>query len=138
MSRAIEQVRLQTTGPTRLKRRILQAVKVSRRLQTVVQIVSKPPVPSNGGTIYRFWASRPCGPAGWMTLFLIKSSDVKTNPGTTTTHKQVWICDICHKQIHGRKPISIRCNMIEHWVYLRCVGIRRAQHKDTWTCHLHR
>ena len=24
--------------------------------------------------------------------------------------------------IHGRKQISIRCKMIEHWVNLRCVG----------------
>ena len=35
-----------------------------------------------------------------------------SNPGRTTTHKQVWICDICHKQVHGRKQMSIRCNMI--------------------------
>ena len=39
------------------------------------------------------------------------------------TH-HVWICDICHKQIHFRKQISIRCNMIEHWVHLWSVGIR--------------
>ena len=55
---------------------------------------------------------RPCGPVGWLALFLIKSGDVETNTGPTTTHKQVWICDICHKQIHGRKQISIRCNRI--------------------------
>ena len=30
----------------------LQAVDLSRRLQTVVQILSKPPVPINGGPIY--------------------------------------------------------------------------------------
>ena len=57
---------------------------------------------------------------------------------TTTLNKKVWICDICHKQIHVRKQISIRCNRIEHWVHLRCVGIRQAQYTDTWTCHLHR
>ena len=28
--------------------------------------------------------------------------------------------------------------MIEHWVHLRCAGIRQAQYTDTWTCHLHR
>ena len=39
---------------------------------------------------------------------LIKARDVETNPGATTTHKQVWICDICHTKIHGRKQISIR------------------------------
>ena len=45
---------------------------------------------------------------------------VETNPGPHTTQlKQVWISDICHKQIHGRKQISIRCNMIEHWVHQR-------------------
>ena len=63
-----------------------------RRLQTAVQIVSKPPAPSNGGPIFPFWQ------AG-----LIKAGDVVTDPGSTTTNKQVWICDICHKQIHGRK-----------------------------------
>ena len=60
------------------------------------------------------------------------------NPGPTTLNKKVWIRDICHKQIHVRKQISIRCNRIEHWVHLRCAGIRQAQYTDTWTCHLHR
>ena len=41
---------------------------------------------------------------GWM--FLIKAADVETNPGPTTTHKQVWIRDICHKQIHGRSVMK--------------------------------
>ena len=76
------------------------------------------PTPSNWGLIYSFWASRPCGSAGWLALFLIKAGDVQINPGLTT-HKQVWICDICHKQIHDRKQISIRCNRIEHWVHLK-------------------
>ena len=70
-----------------------------------------------------FWACRPCGPAGCMALLLTKASDVETNPGPTTLNKKVWICDICHKQIHVRKQISIRCNRIEHWVHLRCAGI---------------
>ena len=101
-------------------------------------MVLKPPAHSNGGPIYRVWASWLCGPAGWLALLLIKSGDVESNPGPTTTHKQVWIYDICHKQIHGRKQISIRCNRIEHWVHLRCAGIRQEQYTDTWTCHLHR
>ena len=63
---------------------------------------------------------------------------VLANPGPTTLNKRVWICDICHKQIHVRKQISIRCNRIEHWVHLRCAGIRQAQYTDTWPCHLHR
>ena len=33
---------------------------------------------------------------------------------------------------------SIRCNRIEHWVHLRCAGIRQAQYTDTWICHQHR
>ena len=64
--------------------------------------------------------------------------DVETNPDPTTTHKQVWICNICHKQIHCMKQISIRCNRIEHWVHLRCTGFRQDQYTDTWACHLHR
>ena len=90
------------------KRHSLQAVELSQRTQAAVQIVSNLPAPSNGGPIYRF------------------------------LNKKVWICDICHKQIHVRKQISIRCNRIEHWVHLRCAGIRQAQYTDTWTCHLHR
>ena len=85
-----------------------------------------------------FLACRPCEPAGWLALLLTKAGDVETNPGPTTLNKKVWICDICHKQIHVRKQISIRCNRIEHWVHLRCAGIRQAQYTDTWTCHLHR
>ena len=52
-------------------------------------------------------------------------------------NKQIWICDICHRQIHVRKQISIRYNRIEHCMHLRCVGIRLAQFTDTWTGHLH-
>ena len=92
------------------KRHSLQAVELSRRLQTDLPY---------------------CGQAGWLALLLIKAADVETNPGPTTTHKQVCICEICLKQIHGRKQISIMCNRIEHWVHLRCVGIRLAQYRDT-------
>ena len=31
---------------------------------------------------------------------------------STTAHNQIWICDICHKQIHGRKHISLWFNGI--------------------------
>ena len=51
--------------------------------------------------------------------------------------KHVWISDICGIQSHGKKHISIRCNRIEHWLYLRCAGIRLAQYTYTWTCYLH-
>ena len=99
----------------------------------------KPPRPQQWGARFTvFWACRPCGPAGWLALLLTKEGDVETNPGPTTLNKKVWICDICHTQIHVRKQISIRCNRIEHWVHLRCAGIRQAQYTDTWTCHLHR
>ena len=77
-------------------------------------------------------------PAVGARFTVTKAGDVETNPGPTTLNKKVWICDICHKQIHVRKQISIRCNRIEHWVHLRCAGIRQAQYTDTWTCHLHR
>ena len=107
--------------------------------QTAAQIVSNLPAPRNGGPIYRFLGvSRPCGPTEWPVLLLTKAGDVETNPGPTTSHKRVWICDICYKQIHGRKQISMRCDRIEHWVHLRCAGIHQAQYTDTWTCHLHR
>ena len=116
----------------------LQAVYLSRQLQTAVQIVSKYHAPSHDGPIYYFGASWLYGPAELLALLLIKAGDVETNPGPTTTHKKVWICDICHKQIHGRKQISIRSNRIEHWVHLRCACIRLAQYTDTWTYHLHK
>ena len=106
------------------KRHILEAVERSQRTQAAVQIVSNLPAPSNGGPIYRFWACRSCGPAGWLALLFTKAGDVETNPGPTTLNKQVWICKICHKQIQVRKQISIICNRIEHWVHLRCAGIR--------------
>ena len=97
----------------------LQAVE---RSQSAVLIVSNLPVHSNVGPIYLFLASRPCRPAGLVALLLTKLGDVETNPGTITLNKQVWICDICHKQIHVRQQISIRCNRIEHWVHFRCAG----------------
>ena len=120
------------------KRHSLQAVELSQRTQAAVHIVSNLPAPCNVGQIYVFWACRPCGPVGWLALLLTKAGDVETNPGPTTLNKQVWICDICHKQIQVRKQISIRCNRIEHWVHLRCAGVRQAQYTYTWTCHLHR
>ena len=72
-----------------------------------------------------------------MAMLLIKAGDVETNPGPTTTHKLVWICNICHRQIQVKMHISIICNRIEHWVHIRCIGIRLAQYADTWTCHQH-
>ena len=89
--------------PVCSKRNSLQAVELSQRPQTAVQIVSNP--------IYRVFlgASQPCGPAGWLALLLTKAGDVETNPGSTTSHKRVWICDIYYKQIHGnRYPYKVQ------------------------------
>ena len=64
--------------------------------------------PQQRDPIYRFLgASRPCGPAGWLALLLIKAGDGNTNPGPTTSHKRVSIFDICYKQIHVWKQTSI-------------------------------
>ena len=97
-------------------------------LANPVQIVSTPPAPSNGSPITVF---RQAGHAdqldGW------QCSSLKWAMSRLT-----WICDICHTEIQVRKQIAIRCNRIEHWVHLRCAGIRQAQHTDTWTCHPHR
>ena len=54
-------------------------------------------------------------------LLLTKAGDVETNPGPTTLNQRVWICDICHKRIHVRKQISIRCHIIEHWVQVSAI-----------------
>ena len=85
------------------------------------------------------WSDLPflCKPARWLALILIKAGDVETNPGPTTTHKQIWIWDIFHIWIHGRRHISIKCNRIKHWVHLRCAGMRLAQYTYTCACHLH-
>ena len=64
-------------------------------------------------------------------LLLIKAGDIETNTCPTPIHKRVWICDICHKQIHCRKQIYIRCNRIEQWVHLRYAGIRQTQYTNT-------
>ena len=76
--------------------------------------------PQQWGPDIPFLASRPCG---WLRC---------------SSNKRVCICDICYKQIHVRKQISIMCNRIEHWVHLRSSGIRQAQYTDTMTCHIHR
>ena len=90
------------------------------------------PPPAVGARFTVFWASRPCGPAGWLVLLLTKVGDVETNPGPTTLNKRVWICDICHKQIHVKKQISIGCNRIEHWVHLIIADICLSQYTDLY------
>ena len=73
--------------PKDSKRHSLQAVELSQRSQrshTAVQNASKVPAPSNGCPLYRYGASRPRGPAGWLALLLTKAGDVETNPGPKT------------------------------------------------------
>ena len=49
----------------------------------------EPPRPSNGGPIYRFWACRPCGPAGLPQLTYDMTTDYnKTDGPLPTTRKQ--------------------------------------------------
>ena len=93
-----------------------------------------PPAPEMGARFTVFWACRPCGPTGWLAVLLTQGD----NPGPTTLNKRVCICDICHKQIHVRKQISIRCNRIEHWVHLDVQVSANHNTFYTWTCHLHR
>ena len=108
------------------KRHSLHAVELSQRSGKPCANCVDPSGPQQWEPDYRFWASRSCGPAGWLAMLLKKAGDVETNPGPTTIRKQVWICNICHRQIQVRKHISVRCNSIEHWVHLRCAGIRLA------------
>ena len=99
------------------KRHSLQAVELSRRLQTAVKMVSKSPAPSNWGQIYRyFWqaghADVPDGyiPLNWnsytddhrrqLIADLISNSDhIKLNTNTpnrvsNTTLQQTYSPDI--------------------------------------------
>ena len=100
-----------------------------------MQIVSTPPSSSkNEGLITIFCASRPCGPAGWLAMLLIKAVYVETNPGPTTTRTQVWIFFICLIQIQVRKQISLWCHRIENWVHLRCAAPNDTAYK-WWSCH---
>ena len=57
ISANIEGRRLQTTQHT--------SEELLRRLQTDMQIVSKPPAPSNGAPIFRFWG-KPAMQTRWM------------------------------------------------------------------------
>ena len=87
--------RLQTTQPTR-------GGAVTAVWQTLCKLCRPLPPPAMGALL-PFFASWPCGPAGWLAMLLIKAGNVETNPGPTTTRKQVWICDICHRQIQVRR-----------------------------------
>ena len=79
------------------KRYSLQAVELSQRLQTANCVETSRPQQCDPDLPF-FLESRPCRPDGWLALHLINAADVETNPGRTTTHKQVWIFAISHKQ----------------------------------------
>ena len=89
------------TSGTGYKRHSLQLVELSQRKQTALQIVLKPPAPN-----LPFFKAGHAYPLDGCRCSSTKSGDVEINPGPTTTRKQVWICDICHKQIHVRKQIE--------------------------------
>ena len=48
-------------------------------LQITEQSVLMLHAPSNGGPISRVWTGWSCGPAEWLSLLLIKASDIETN-----------------------------------------------------------
>ena len=105
-------------------------------LLNAAHIVLTPPAPAMGACFYRFFGQAgQVDPLVGLALLLLKAGDVETNPGLKHTHTQVWICDICHREII-RKQTSFRCNHSEHWVHLRCAHIRVDQYTDTWICHL--
>ena len=80
----------------------------------------------NGGTNCRAncvktFRPQQCGPdlpflskPAMRTHWMAGAGDVETDPGRTTTYKRVWICDIFHKQIHGMKRISVKCNNTQY------------------------
>ena len=43
---------------------------------------------------------------------------LETNPSPITTEKQVWICDICHKQIYIYIYKYIAGYKTDHWAVL--------------------
>ena len=100
------------------KRHSLQAVELSQRTQAAVQIVSNLPAPAMEA---RFTVFGACGPAGWLALLLTNAGDVETNPGPTTLNKKVWICDICHKQIHVRNDLRKGDLFVLSWARVRRV-----------------
>ena len=100
-----DNVVLQTTQPTR-------GGAVTALWQTLYKLCRPLPPTAMGDRLPFFGQARPCGPAGWLAMLLIKARDVETNPGPTTIRKQGCICDICHRQIQVRKQISIWCNRI--------------------------
>ena len=121
------------------KRHSLHAVELSQRSGKPCANCVDPSRPQQWVPNYRF-LGKPAMRTHWMAGNTpLKAGDVETEPGPTTSRKQVWICDLCHRQVQAKKQISIRCNRIEYWVqHVRCAGIRLAQYTDTWTCHHHK
>ena len=69
------------------KRHRLHAVELSHRSGKPCANCVDHSRPLEWGPDYCFLASRPCGPAGWLAMLLIKADDVETNPGPTLTCK---------------------------------------------------
>ena len=61
---------------------MVQAVELSQRLHTAVQIVSKHLAPDLPFLVKAGHAD----PTGWLSLLLIKAGEVETNRCPTTTH----------------------------------------------------
>ena len=74
------------------------------------------PLPAMGSR-HPFFRKAVMRTAEWLALLLKNEGDAEINPGSTTTRKQVWICDICHRQINVMKQISTKCNRIEHCLF---------------------
>ena len=128
------QHRLQTTQHTR-------GGVVSTVWKTAVQIVSTLPAQAMGAQFAVFCPAGHAEPlVVCLSLLLIKSGDVESGRliQVRQPHASKSGFSISATAKHGMKHILIRCNIIEHWVHLRCAGILLAQYTDTWTCHLHK
>ena len=102
--------------------------------QTLCKLCLPLPPPAMGARLP--FLDKPVMRTRWMAgIAPHKSRRCRDESRSDKYTQQVWMGDIGHRQIQVRNPISIRCNRIEHWVHLRCAGIRLAQYTDSWTCH---
>ena len=90
------------------------------------KLCRKPP-PSAMETQYIIFLGKPAIRTGWMAGTTPHKSGQCQDKSRSDNHTQTSLDLRYLPQIHGRKQISIRCNIIEHWVHLRCAGIRLAQ-----------
>ena len=71
--------------------------------------------------IYRFGAIRQCGPPGWMPVHLLKNRPYRDKSKCDNLIKTSLDLQYRPQKMYDRKPISMRCNGIEHWVHLRYI-----------------